>query len=83
MTTLNAQDDALLEECIDELDAAIEPLARFPLIVLACSLRAHLAGLLRAMAEGSRLESPQIEEFLRELSADVLGEPSEDVFPQR
>jgi hypothetical protein len=72
MSTSNAEDDALLEECIDELDAAVQKLERFPSMVIAHALRAHLAGLLSAMAEAGLQESSQLAEFLAGLEAEVL-----------
>jgi hypothetical protein len=64
--------DAPLEECIDELDVAIENLKRFPQAVLAFAMRVHLAALLRAMADAGELGQPEIREFLTGLEAELL-----------
>ncbi len=63
--------DESLEECIDELDAAIESLQRFPAEVLAFALRAHLAALLRSMLEAGLLGGPPLADFLSGLEAEV------------
>ncbi len=61
------QDQTLLEECIDELDAAIESLERFPAVVLAFALRVHLAALLNALGVSGQIGDQALEEFLSRL----------------
>lgn len=71
-----------LEECIDELDAAIERLQRFPQEVLAFALRAHLAALLCSMIEAGHLGGAPLADFLADflagLEAEVLQADAEE-----
>jgi hypothetical protein len=67
-----ADSEALLEECLDELGAAIEKLERFPDAVLAHALRAHLQGLLHVLEERGEITENEIEGFVRGL-ADYRG----------
>jgi hypothetical protein len=71
-----ADADEMLEACIDELDAAIEGLQRFPPEVLAYALRAHLAALLHSLTRAGLLGPQPLGEFLGCLEAEALG--SED-----
>ena len=78
-TDSSDRDDRMLEECIDELDAAIEKLERFPLEVILYALRAHLAGLLHALAERGRLSPEGLARFSAGLTADAeLIDPATD-----
>lgn len=61
------RDQTLLEECIDELDAAIESLERFPAPVLAFALRVHLAALLHALELSGQIADQELDEFLSRL----------------
>jgi hypothetical protein len=68
----------MLEECIDELDKAIEGLQRFPPEVLAFALRAHLAALLRSLTEAGQLGAQPLADFLAGLEAEVLQTEPDD-----
>ena len=72
--------DALLEECLDELDAAIQKLERFPQAVLAFALRAQLEGLLQVLCERGEITPAELEEFARGLGQreDADGERPEE-----
>ena len=60
----SATDEALLEECIDELDAAVARLERFPAFVLALAMRVHLAALLNAMKVSGQIGDRELCEFV-------------------
>jgi hypothetical protein len=62
-----------IEECIDEIDAAIGRLERFPPAVMALALRTHLGGLLRAMVEGQVCTREQARQFVLDLEYEALG----------
>jgi hypothetical protein len=62
-----------MEECVDQLDGLIEQLERYPSPVLAFALRAHLASLLRAMAEGQVWTREHVRQFVVELEHEALG----------
>jgi len=72
-------DDALLEECLDELDVAFEKLERFPEEVLLEALAAHLIGLTHVLVERGRLTQDDVTEFsqvlVSELTQSVPEEP--------
>jgi hypothetical protein len=59
-----AADETLLEQCLDELDAAVEKLGRFPVFVLALAMRAHLAALLNAMRVGGQIGEQELRDFI-------------------
>jgi hypothetical protein len=69
-------DEALLEECIDELDAAVEKLGRFPVFVLALAMRAHLAALLNAMRVGGQIGEQELRDFVSGVHPEA-DEPAE------
>jgi hypothetical protein len=57
-------DETSLEECIDELDAAVERLDRFPAFVLALAMRAHLSTLLHAMRVSGQIGDRELRDFV-------------------
>lgn len=57
-------DETLLEECIDELGAAVERLDRFPAFVLAFAMRAHLSALLHAMRVSGQIGDRELRDFV-------------------
>jgi hypothetical protein len=73
----HAADGELLEECIDELDVAINELHRFPEPVLAFALRAHLIALLRSMLEAGQLGGEELTEFLTTLETEIHSDAEE------
>jgi hypothetical protein len=62
-----------IEQCVDEIDEYIERLDRYPPPVLAFALRAHLAGLLRAMVDSHVCSREQVRQFVLELEQEALG----------
>ncbi len=71
-------DQILLEECIDELDAAIGSLERFPSVVLAFALRVHLAALLHALEVSGQIGDQELQEFLSRLRDAATPPPQTD-----
>ena len=67
----SAGDQVLLEECIDELDAAVARLERFPVVVLAFALRVHLAALLQALKVSGQIGDRELQKFLSGLRTDA------------
>jgi hypothetical protein len=73
MTALqDASADAMIEECVDELDELIDSLQRFPETVLAFALRVHLGSLLRVLLENDLCTRAQARTFLSDLQEEVL-----------
>jgi hypothetical protein len=65
--------DGSIEECVDEIDDFIERLDCYAPPVLAYALRAHLAGLLRAMVDGHVCTREHVRQFVLELEQEALG----------
>lgn len=72
------QEQTLLEECIDELDATVARLERFPAVVLAFGMRAHLAALLHALKVSGQIGDQELHEFLSRLRVEALDPGEED-----
>ena len=60
------------EECADELNDFVNTLERYPHTLLAFALRAHLAGLLRALLAHGRCTHEEITTFLQEMEHETL-----------
>jgi hypothetical protein len=69
------REDEMLEECMDELDAALDKLDRFPPLVIAFALRAHLLALLSALRANGQIGDEQVRELLR---AGAAEQPDDD-----
>jgi hypothetical protein len=65
--------DGTIEECIDVIDEFVAGLDRYPPAVLAFALRAHLAGLLRAMVEERVCTREHARQFVLDLEREALG----------
>lgn len=65
-------EEAMLEECLDELDTVILRLTRFPATVVAVALRMHLEVLLQTLLEARLCTSGEVREFVRELERQTL-----------
>ncbi len=66
-----------VEECVEEIDDFVATLERYPPEVLAIALRAHLAGLLRVLRERGDWSDSQMNDFLNDLSSEVLESAGE------
>ena len=73
MSGSNQGADGTIEECVDLIDEFIAGLDRYPPPVLAFALRAHLAGLLRAMVEGRVCTREHARQFVLDLEREALG----------
>jgi hypothetical protein len=72
MAFAEARNDGTIEECLDELDQALDGLQRYPPAVLAVALRVHLEALLQALLEGRICTREEVRDFVRELERDAL-----------
>ena len=63
-----------LEECMDEINDFVQTLDRFPPVMVAASLRAHLEILLRALLECDMSSRREVRQFVQELQQEVLEE---------
>ena len=62
-----------LEECADEVNDFVATLGRYPDMVLALVLRAHLSGLLQALLIHNQCSAAEVGSFLEELTRETLG----------
>lgn len=70
-TTLEA---GTLEECLDEINDFVQTLDRYPPLMVATAMRAHLEILLRALLECDMCTRREIRRFVQELEEEVLEE---------
>jgi hypothetical protein len=66
-------DEGTLEECLDDINDFVQTLTRYPPIMVAMAMRAHLEILLGAMLECDLCTRKDIKEFVRDLEQEVLG----------
>lgn len=69
-----SDDDAIVEECIEELDELVMSLDRYPPAAVAVALSTHLEGLLGALLDDRQCTADEIRELLREIESGVLEE---------
>jgi hypothetical protein len=71
-TTLD--ETGTLEECMDEINDFVQTLDRYPPLMVATSLRAHLEILLRALLECDMCTRREVREFVQGMEQEVLEE---------
>jgi len=64
--------DALLQECLDDLDEVFLALARFPPNVVAMTLRLHMEALLLLMIRHRICTRQEVRRFIAEMEHQVL-----------
>lgn len=69
-------DDAVVEECIEELDELVMCLDRYPPAAVAVAIATYLEGLLGALLDERLCTVDEIRELLREIESGVLQPPS-------
>ena len=74
--TDEADDDALVEECIEELDELVMALDRYPPAAVAVAIGTYLEGLLGALLDERQCTADEVRQLLREIEAGVLQPPS-------
>ncbi len=75
MSLLDESDhDAVVEECIQELDELVMSLDRYPPAAVAVALGTYLEGLLGALLDERQCTPKEIRELLREIESGVLEE---------
>lgn len=77
--TEESDDDALIEECIEELDELVMSLDRYPPAAVAVALGTYLEGLLGALVDERHCTAEEVRELLREIeSGAVDSSPPQD-----
>jgi hypothetical protein len=71
-----SEDDAVIEECIQELDELVMGLDRYPPAAVAVALSTYLEGLLGALLDEHHCTTEEVRELLREIESGVLAEQS-------
>jgi hypothetical protein len=69
-----ANDEPVVEECIQELDELIMSLDRYPPAAVAVAMGTYLEGLLGALLDEDQCTAADVRELLREIEAGVLEE---------
>lgn len=70
--THESDDDALVEECIEELDELMMSLDRYPPATVAVALGTYFEGLLGALLDEHQCTADEIRELLREIECGVV-----------
>ncbi len=69
-----SDDEAVVEECIQELDELVMSLDRYPPAAVAVALGTYLEGLLGALLDERQCTPDDVRELLREIESGVLEE---------
>lgn len=67
-----SDDDAVVEECIEELDGLIIALDHYPAAAVAVAIGIYLEGLLGALLDQRQCTADEVRELLREIGSGVL-----------
>jgi len=67
-----SDDDAVVEECLEELDELVMSLDRFPPTAVAVAMSTYLEGLLGALLDEGQCTADEVRELLREIESGVL-----------
>jgi hypothetical protein len=65
-------DDAFVEECIEELGELVMALDRYPPAAVAVAIGTYLEGLLGALLDERQCTADEVRQLLREIEAGVL-----------
>ena len=65
-------DDAVIEDCIGELEELVMSLDRYPPAAVAVALGTYLEGLLGALLDEGQCTADEVRELLREIESGVL-----------
>ncbi|HEY1891518.1 MAG TPA: hypothetical protein VGG63_13985 [Steroidobacteraceae bacterium] len=68
----DADDDAVVEKCIEELDALVMTLDSYPPAAVAVAIGTYLAGLLGALFDERQCTADEVRELLRGIESGVL-----------
>ena len=65
-------DDAVIEECIEEIDELLVGLDRYSPSAVAVAIAAYLEGLLGALLDERQCTAEEVRQLLREIEAGVI-----------
>lgn len=69
-----SDDDAVVEECIEELEELFMSLDRYPPAAVAVAVATYLEGLLGALLDERQCTADEVRDLLREIESGVLAE---------
>lgn len=69
-----SDDDAVVEECIEEVDELLMSLDRYPPTAVAVAIGTYFEGLLGALLDERQCTVDEVRELLREIESAVLEE---------
>ena len=67
-----SDDDAVVEECIEELNELVMSLDRYPAAVVAVAIGTYLEGLLGALLDDRQCTVNEVRALLREIESGVI-----------
>ena len=67
-----SDNEAVIEECIEELDELVTTLDRYPPAAVAIAIGTYLEGLLGALLDERQCTADEVRELLREIESGVL-----------
>ncbi len=67
-----SDEDAVIDECIDELDDLVMSLDRYPPAAVAVAIGTYLEGLLGALLDEHQCTAEEVRALLREIESGVL-----------
>ena len=73
--TEESDDEAVVEECIEELDELLMTLDRYPPAAVAVALGTFLEGLLGALLDERQCTADEVRDLLREIESGALQPP--------
>jgi HEPN domain-containing protein len=79
----DSDDEAVVEECIAELEELVMTLDRYPAAAVAVAISTYLEGLLGALLDEGRCTVDEVRELLREIESGVIepGLPDDTRIP--
>lgn len=69
----DSDDDAVVEECIAELEELVMSLDRYPAAAVVVAMGTYLEGLLGALLDEHQCTVDEVRELLREIESGVVG----------
>jgi len=67
-----SDDEAAIEECLEELDELFLSLDRYPTAAVAVAMGTYLEGLLGALLDEGECSPEEVRELLREIETGIL-----------
>ena len=67
-----SDEDAVIEECIEELDELVMSLDRYPPAAVAVAISTYLEGLLGALLDERQCTADEVRKLLREIESGIL-----------